>query len=122
MLLQIKLAWRNIFRNKRRTVIASAVIGMGLVALIFMDAFMIGMERSMVYSATESFMGDGQIHREGFQDTYTVEKTINDLDSVVSGLDKESIVPHFTLRTLTYAAISSPVDMSLTILILLGTN
>ncbi len=112
MLLQIKLAWRNIFRNKRRTLIASMVIGLGLVALIFMDALMIGMERSMIQSATESFMGDGQIHSEGFQDTYAVEKTINDLDSVVSSLKNESIVKHFTERALSYAAISSPVDMS----------
>ena len=28
-----KLAWRNIFRNKRRTIIASVAIGIGLAAL-----------------------------------------------------------------------------------------
>jgi ABC-type lipoprotein release transport system permease subunit len=112
MLLQIKLAWRNIFRNKRRTLIASMVIGIGLVALIFMDALMNGMERSMIHSATQSFMGDAEIHRKGFQDTYDVEKTVNDLDTVVAGLENEAIVTHFAPRAISYAAISSPLDMS----------
>ena len=44
----IKLAWRNIFRNKRRTLIAATAIGIGLAALIFVDALMIGMSENMV--------------------------------------------------------------------------
>ena len=34
----IKLAWRNLFRNIRRTFIAGTAIGIGLAALIFVDA------------------------------------------------------------------------------------
>jgi ABC-type lipoprotein release transport system permease subunit len=48
MRLYLKLAVRNLFRNKRRTFIAGSAIGIGLAALIFTDAFMIGMEQNMV--------------------------------------------------------------------------
>ena len=66
----IKLAWRNIFRNKRRTFIAATAIGIGLAALIFVDALMIGMSENMVRTATGSFLGDAQIHRESVSETH----------------------------------------------------
>ena len=112
MIMFIKLAWRNIFRNKRRTAIASTVVAIGLASLIFVDALMIGMERDMIQSATKSFMGEGQIHREGFQETYAVEKTIANLDSLTKRLDNDELVKNFSARVLSYAAISSPVNMS----------
>ena len=73
----IKLAWRNLFRNTRRTFIAGTAIGIGLAALIFVDALWIGMEENMIRIATSSFLGDGQIHQEDFRQTQEVERTIN---------------------------------------------
>ncbi len=108
----IKLAWRNIFRNKRRSFIAGTAIGIGLASLIFVDALVIGMERNMIHSATSSFLGEGQIHREGFRKTQEVEKTINRLDWVVSNLKQETIVKHFTLRVMSFAMINSASNMS----------
>jgi ABC-type lipoprotein release transport system permease subunit len=108
----IKLAWRNIFRNKRRSFIAGTAIGIGLASLIFVDALIIGMERNMIHSATSSFLGEGQIHREGFRKTQEVEKTINRLDWVVSNLKQETIVKHFTLRVMSFAMINSASNMS----------
>lgn len=108
----IKLAWRNIFRNKRRSFIAGTAIGIGLASLIFVDALIIGMERNMIHSATSSFLGEGQIHGEGFHKTQEVEKTINRLDWVVSNLNQETIVKHFTLRVMSFAMISSASNMS----------
>ncbi len=108
----MKLAWRNLFRNKRRTLIAGTAIGIGLAALIFVDALILGMEENMVQSATSSFLGEGQIHRDGFRDTQEVEKTINDLEGTVAGLEQEEIVKRFTLRTLSFGIITSPANIN----------
>jgi len=108
----IKLAWRNIFRNKRRTLIAGTAIGIGLAALIFVDAFMIGMSENMVQTATGTFLGDAQIHRVGFRDTQEVSLTIQALDKVTEHLGKEDIVEHFTQRTLTSGMMTSPANVS----------
>ena len=110
-LILAKLAWRNIFRNKRRTLIASIAIGIGLTALIFIDAFMIGMAETMIRTATASF-GDAQIHREGFRDTQEVSLTIQALDKVTENLAKEDIVEHWTQRTLAFGMITSPASVS----------
>ena len=77
----IKLAWRNILRNKRRTIIASIAIGIGLASLIMTDAVMKGMNSNMIKSATSSFMGEAQIHGSDFRETREVEKTVNTLEA-----------------------------------------
>ncbi|MFQ6037271.1 MAG: ABC transporter permease [Candidatus Aminicenantales bacterium] len=112
MWLDIKLAWRNLFRNKRRTFIAGTAIALGLAAMIFSDAVMIGMKHILIHSATSSFLGDAQIHQEEFRLTQEVDKTIVRLDEVVSRLEQEEAVKAFTLRTLSFGMITSPANVS----------
>jgi len=108
----IKLAWRNLFRNKRRTFIAGTAIALGLASMMFTDAVMIGMKDVMIRSATGSFLGDAQIHRNGFRLTQEVEKTINSQDTIIENLQSEETVDRFTLRTLSFGMITSPVNVS----------
>ena len=108
----VKLAWRNIFRNKRRTIIAATAIGIGLTALIFMDALMIGMQETLVRTATASFLGDAQIHREGFRDEQEASLTVQALDEVTRSLAEEPTVQHFTQRVLVSGMITSPANVS----------
>lgn len=112
----IKLAWRNMLRNKRRTIIASIAIGIGLASLIFTAALMEGMVNNMIRSATSSLLGDAQIHGSDFRETQEVEKTINRLDQVVAELNREPLVDKFTLRTLTMGMISSPANVNAVLL------
>ena len=111
-LILVKLAWKNLFRNKRRTIIASIAIGIGLAALIFTDALWVGMERNMVETATASFLGDGQIHRAGFREAQAAEMTINELGKVVGDLSQEAIVGRFSLRTFAFGMITSAANVS----------
>jgi ABC-type lipoprotein release transport system permease subunit len=113
----IKLAWRNILRNKRRTIIASIAIGIGLASLIMTDAVMKGMNSNMIKSATSSFMGEAQIHGSDFRETREVEKTVNTLGQVVEDLKAEPLVDKFTLRTLSMGMISSPANVSAIMLV-----
>jgi len=106
----IKLAFRNMLRNKRRSLIAGTAIGLGLASLIFVDALMIGMERNMIESATSTFLGDGQIQRKGFRSTLQPDLTVNRLAWVTESLGREPMVKQFSMRTMCYATISSPAD------------
>jgi ABC-type lipoprotein release transport system permease subunit len=112
MRLYLKLAVRNLFRNKRRSFIAGTAIGIGLAALIFTDALIIGMERNMIASATESYLGEGQIHRAGFRESYDVEKTIANRAVVLDRLEHEPMVSHFSRRVMSFAMITSPANVS----------
>lgn len=108
----MKLAWRNLFRNKRRSFIAGTAIGIGLASLIFVDALIIGMKNNMIRSATASFMGDAQIHAEGFRQTQAVDKTIHRYEQIKTQLDEEGIIQHWAPRVTNLAMINSAADLS----------
>jgi ABC-type lipoprotein release transport system permease subunit len=111
LVLYIKLAWRNVLRNKRRTLIAGTAVAMGLAALMFIDALHIGMKDNMIDSATASFMGEGQILHGQYRQSLEVEHTVRDLPSVVERLDQERLVSNYTLRTLSLGMLSSPANV-----------
>ncbi len=108
----IKLAWRNIFRNKRRTIISSIAIGLGLASLIVTDAVMIGMEQNMIRSATASFLGEAQIHANGFRDEFDIEKTINKPDMAIDKIKKNKFINKYSKRTITMGTIKSAEEIS----------
>lgn len=108
----LKLAWRNIFRNKRRTVLSGIAIGIGLASLIFTDALTIGSIESMIRSATGTFLGQAQIHAEGFRDTFEVEKTIHNLDTVIEQLNRDADVKQYAIRSQAFGMITSPANVS----------
>ncbi len=112
MFFYLKLAWRNLFRNKRRSFITGTAIGMGLAALIFVDALVIGMERNMIGSATASFLGEGQIHRAGFRETQEIALTLDHFDEMMDSLAHEPIVAHAAPRVMAFAMITSPANVS----------
>jgi ABC-type lipoprotein release transport system permease subunit len=112
MWMQLKLAWKNIFRNKRRTIIAGIAIGIGLASMIFTDALIIGMKQNMIESATGSFLGEAQIHRKGFRDTYEVEKTVVNAQELLRQLAEDTLVEDATPRVMSLAMLSSPSDVS----------
>jgi len=108
----MKIAWRNLFRNKRRSFIAGTAIGIGLASLIFVDALIIGMKNNMIRSATASFMGDAQIHAEGFRQTQEVDKTIHRYEQIKTQLGEEEIIQHWAPRVTNLAMINSAADVS----------
>ncbi len=107
MSLYAKLAWRNIFRNKRRTYITGTAIAIGLAALIFLDALYIGLANNMIASATASFTGEGQIHGRDFLQTQDAGQTIAGLDKVVADLKQDPLVKKFTVRSLSQGTVTS---------------
>ncbi len=110
-MLFVKLAWRNLFRNKRRTIIAGFAIAIGLAALIFMDALLIGEEAIIINAATSSFLGEAQISREGFRQKQMADMTIANFSGVVKNLENDTLVEAFTPRTQAFGTVGSAADV-----------
>ncbi len=106
-----KFSWRSIWRNKRRTIITCLAVGFGLAALLFSDGLMQGMAVYMVSGTTDPWMGDAQIHRDGYLDTRELELTINDPDSIVAMMAGDTSVTAYTERVLSSASLSSAREM-----------
>jgi ABC-type lipoprotein release transport system permease subunit len=107
----LKLAWRNVFRNRRRTFLTGLIIGVGLAAMIFMDAWVMGMKENIIASATSSFIGQAQIHRKGYQESQENNLTIQGLGTIVSMLEEDPHVKNFTERAMSFGTVSSPSDI-----------
>jgi ABC-type lipoprotein release transport system permease subunit len=108
----LKMAWRNIFRNKKRTFLTGLIIAIGLASLMFTDAAIVGMKRNMIASVTSSFMGDAQIHRDGFQESLDTEKTIIGAGEIRNKLAEDPAVARFSRRVMGFGTVSSPADIN----------
>ena len=73
----LKLAWRNIWRNKRRTLITASSIFFAVVFSAFMISLQNGGWGRMIDNVINYYVGYGQIHLKGYQD----EPDINSLFS-----------------------------------------
>lgn len=62
-----KMAWRNMWRNWRRTVIAVMAMVLGLILLIFMDGLIKGSDQAIYGNAVRLYGGNLQIHATGFR-------------------------------------------------------
>ncbi|MBN1306267.1 MAG: ABC transporter permease [Anaerolineales bacterium] len=64
----VKLAWRNVWRNWRRTGIAMIAIVLALFLLIFMDGLYGGYDEAVFANAVRLYGGNLQIHAPGFRE------------------------------------------------------
>ncbi len=103
-----KLAWRNVLRNKRRTLIAGIAVALGLAALMFVDALQIAMKENMIDVATSSFLGEGQIAHGDFRQAQEIRQTIQHHEEIISRLKDDARVKSFTPRVLSFAMLASP--------------
>ena len=62
----IVIAFRNLFRNKRRTILTSSLITFGVVLVIVFGGLAISFKSQMIGILTNTAMGDLQIHRKGY--------------------------------------------------------
>lgn len=67
-----RLAWRNLWRNHRRTIIMLGAITVGVWAMIFMTALTRGMVDQMVIDSIGVLPGQVQMHHPDFQDDPSV--------------------------------------------------
>ena len=71
-----RLAWRNLWRNHRRTVIMLLAIALGVWAMIFMTALMRGMVDQMIEDGIDSLPGLVQVHHPAFRDDPSIDHRI----------------------------------------------
>ncbi|MDH4138673.1 MAG: ABC transporter permease, partial [Anaerolineae bacterium] len=64
----LRMAWRNVWRNWRRTLIAVIAIGLGLMALIFLDGTIAGFQQAIFGNAVRLQGGNVQVHAPGYRE------------------------------------------------------
>jgi ABC-type lipoprotein release transport system permease subunit len=67
MSLYLRLAWRNVWRHRRRTLIVVLAIGMTVGMMMWYDGLIAGFEQSIYANAIKVLGGNIQIHAAGYQ-------------------------------------------------------
>lgn len=73
----LPLAWRNLWRNKRRTVIILAAISVGVWAIVFFKAFLAAWLASSLRESIITLTGHGQIHAPRYLDDPSIEHRLS---------------------------------------------
>ena len=64
----VLLAWRNLWRNHRRTLIMLGAVVVGVWAMIFMTALTMGMVNDMIEDSISVLPGHVQVHHPDYLD------------------------------------------------------
>lgn len=64
----LRMSWRNVWRNWRRTMIAVVAISLGLVLLLIFDGMLGGAEQAMYGNVVKLQGGNVQVHAPGYRE------------------------------------------------------
>ena len=87
----VKIAWRNLWRNKRRTIITAASIFFAVFFAVVMRSFQLGTYEHMIKQSIESYAGYLQVQQSDYSDDPSID---NVFESSPELLDKISAVPN----------------------------
>ncbi|HED35287.1 MAG TPA: ABC transporter permease [Gammaproteobacteria bacterium] len=106
----LTLAWRNLWRNHRRTLIMLSAISVGVWAMIFMTSLLRGMVDDILYNGIRHLPGEVQIHHPDYRDDPVINNSISPPDTALLKALTISQVKAWTSRIKVPAVISSERD------------
>ncbi len=86
MNLTLRLAWRNLWRQPRRTWLTTSAMIFSNLLLVFMISLQFGMYRMMIDNTLGAFSGHMQIQAPGYKDDRKMRQTVPDIASLAADM------------------------------------
>lgn len=107
-----QLAWRNLWRNPRRTLIAMAAIGLGYAMLLFVVCLMAGLRQQMIESGTGLVLSDIEVHAPGYYPDRPTHQTLGgregtDVSALLAAITIDPRVSAASPRVYSYGLVSA---------------
>ena len=106
-MLILKLAFRNLFRNTRRTLLTCILVSSSLVALILVDGLVLGATDIMIGGITHTLEGEAQVYRSGFRDNLEADLYIENPEPIMATLAADAGVMGYAPRVLVGGMVAS---------------
>jgi len=100
------LAWRNLWRNKRRTLIASASIFFAVVLALIMRSMQEGSYDYMVDASVSMYTGYIQVHAKDYWDKKSIDKSMELSQTKIDEIDSLEYVTLATPRLESFSLVS----------------
>ena len=110
MTLYLRLAWRNIWRHRRRTVIIVLAMGLSLALMMFYDGLLDGFNKAIAGTAVRVLGGNVQVHAQGYREKVDSNPLLplKDDSSVVEAALAQPDVTAASRRIQTGGLVSNP--------------
>ncbi|MEE4607438.1 MAG: FtsX-like permease family protein [Desulfobacteraceae bacterium] len=102
-----RMAWRNLWRNPRRTVLTILAVAFACVLLVFMLSFQFGSYETMINASVRIHTGHLQVQAQGYQENQEIRRVIADPEPVRAALDAIAEVAAHAPRARAFALVSS---------------
>lgn len=102
-----KVAWRNIWRSRTRSLVVIGAIAIGVWAVIFLISFSSGMVTSYINNAIENEISHIQIHHPDFKEDEEVKFVLGDSDKLISDVRNVDGVKAAALRSISNGMLST---------------
>ena len=102
-----KIAWRNLWRNKRRTLITVASVFFAVFFALLMRSLQLGSYDHMFRNVIESYTGYIQVQNEDFKDNPTVDNAFAFSSEIRQNILKDKNVTDVVPRFESFALASS---------------
>lgn len=101
----IRISFRNLYRQKRRSILTVAIISVGIIAVLLFSALSDAFKNIMIGQITDSMLGHMQIHKKGYVsslDNLPLDKAINkkQMKELEEILDNEPKIQAYSKRIL----------------------
>lgn len=85
----LRIAWRSLWRNPRRTGLALAAIGLSVALVLAYDSMLRGYGDWMLETMTGPMVGHVQVHPEGWRKDRAMDRTLTGAAGLVSSIQRE---------------------------------
>lgn len=103
----LKIAWKNIWRNKVRSFVVITAIGLGLLAGVFGSAFVSGMMKSKIDTSIRNEISHFQIHVPKFRDEFNGRLIVENSDDLYNELKADAAVDAVSQRVIAMGMMAS---------------
>jgi ABC-type lipoprotein release transport system permease subunit len=107
MSLDVKMAWRNIWRHPRRTILTVCAIAFASAVLVFFLSWQFGSYEAMINSSVKIHAGHLQVQAQGYQEKKSMRLVVRDPGAVADILDGIEGMEAYTFRASTFSMVSS---------------
>ena len=103
----IKIGWRNIWRNKKRSLVVILSIVLGLYGGLIISSLMITLNSQRMNTAINTYLADIQIHDKEFSREYSLGDTISNIHYLEEKLKKDNTVKAYSKRAVINGMLSN---------------
>ena len=102
----LKIAWRNIWRNNKRTLISTLSISGALFLVILMRSMQLGFYDNIINTIVQSYSGYVQVHADGYWEKQSVNNSMEVDEQLLNEINSINGIENIAKRLTTFSLVS----------------